>query len=186
MLAAHWANPENKLGGVELIVVVKEVLGVQELRKLTNFSGRIFVDEASSQGAEKALPGQGLFKAMGAAVMGKEGFENKKVHVHGARAKAAGWEGDMAGEGTQLGGMIVGSGGAAEYIYVEQEWGDHAVHDPESWGAALQILQKLAAVDEGVPPAAATAGSTTTTTTTTVTVVSGSTTTTTTTTVTKA
>ena len=51
---AHWAKPENQLGGVELIVVVKEVLGVQELRKLTKFSGRIFLDEPMA-----------LFKALG-------------------------------------------------------------------------------------------------------------------------
>ena len=53
-LVAHWAKPENQLGGVELIVVVKEVLGVQELRKLTKFSGRIFLDEPMA-----------LFKALG-------------------------------------------------------------------------------------------------------------------------
>ena len=49
-----------------------------------------------------------------------EGFENKRVHAHGARAKAAGWPGDREGEGTQLGGMIVGSGSTVHYAYVEQ------------------------------------------------------------------
>lgn len=124
--------------GVELAVVVKELAGVQELRALTGFGGEVYLDEAHA-----------LYKAIGAQVMGMEGFENKKVIAHGARCKAKGVVGNMEGEGTQLGGLIVGgpaagaaAGARVEFCYVEQEWGDHAVH--ECWD---QLLQACMTVD---------------------------------------
>lgn len=131
---------------VEIVVVVKKGGdAIVDLRSATGFHGRVFVDESMA-----------LYVAIGAQVMGFEGFVNPRVLRNSARAKSRGYGGDTRGEGTQLGGIIVagparaaGEDGVCDgetpnvnYVYIEKEWGDHA-----PWSEVLAACRSLLAED---------------------------------------
>ena len=134
--------------GIELVVVVKEELGIAELCEKSGFAGRVFLDAAAGAAAAAAEPSPGgLYAAIGAqyyALPMEEAMADERIQAHGKRSRENSWvEGNMEGEGRQLGGLVVGgqTAGSLSYGFVEAEWGDHAVHeDPEGLLAACRVV----------------------------------------------
>lgn len=133
------------------MVVVKEALGVGELCEKSGFGGKVFLDAVGGEAAKAGAPPAGLYAAIGAEYESRE-FEDaaadEKIQAHGARSAAKTWvEGNMEGEGRQLGGMVVGGPQAGVVFgYAEQQWGDHAVHEcPEALLAACRAATQGAA-----------------------------------------
>lgn len=146
---------DNDLGSVELVVVVKEALGVGEMCEKSGFDGKVYLDAVAGAAAVADPPGPGgLYSAIGAGYESREmgtpdtpgtAAADENIQRHGARSATKDWvEGNMEGEGRQLGGMVVGGSNGVVFGYVEQQWGDHAVHEcPEA------VVEACRAVAEG-------------------------------------
>jgi hypothetical protein len=140
---------------LELVVVVKEELGVGEMCEVSGFSGRVYLDAAAGEAASgEARPG-GLYAAIGAMYEARpieEAMGDARIQAHNARAQAKDWvDGNMEGEGRQLGGMLVGgagAGGGLVFGYTESEWGDHAVHESLEplLGACRAVMRERASL----------------------------------------
>ena len=136
-LGGHALLGTPQCPGVELIVVVKEALGVDELCEVSGFAGNVFIDAAAAAAAadvDAPSPG-GLYAAISAEYYGlpmEEAMANERIQGHGARSRKKSWvKGNMEGDSRQLGGMLIGGNpsGQIAFGYTEGEWGDHAVHE---------------------------------------------------------
>mmetsp|Transcript_44671 Transcript_44671/g.100854 ORF Transcript_44671/g.100854 Transcript_44671/m.100854 type:complete len:156 (-) Transcript_44671:263-730(-) len=122
--------PQLEVFGAKLAFLLKEDVGdeISAFQAATGAEpGAIYLDESNA-----------FFKALGGGTENSEstlGFLAKyaaggQMKQNIQRAEAAGFKGNLTGEGLVKGGLyVVGPGGRQEYAFAESEIGDHAPLD---------------------------------------------------------
>mmetsp|Transcript_29444 Transcript_29444/g.56556 ORF Transcript_29444/g.56556 Transcript_29444/m.56556 type:complete len:125 (+) Transcript_29444:444-818(+) len=101
--------------GVSLVAVGHEMLGVGEFYTGGYWKGDLFVDREKK-----------LFNLMGAKQGNLLGMLAKETLEAGAAATKRGTEGNLEGNGFQLGGVwVFAADGTCTYSYVSKSFGDH-------------------------------------------------------------
>lgn len=113
-------SPQLAELGIPLVIVVHERLGVAELR--TFFKGECLVVLDEKREFFVSVLGNRWLADV------KAGFALKDVQANAKRATAAGFPGNMKGEGRLLGGVLVVGPEDRGVVWQCQErvWGDHA------------------------------------------------------------
>ncbi|TPX36139.1 hypothetical protein SmJEL517_g01535 [Synchytrium microbalum] len=117
--------------GMKSVAVCHQKLGAEDFMKEHWKNDDVYLDD------EKAfyyLLGKGSLNTMGIIA----GMASSKARANIKRAQDAGYTGNLVGEGTILGGLIIASKDGVEYEYPEMSWGDHAPID-----AVLKALEKF-------------------------------------------
>lgn len=124
-------KPQLDANNVRLVGVGVEELGVEEFVQGKYWSGELYIDQKKS--SYKALGFRRLgYLAIAGAVM------SKALRAGLAKAKEAGIEGNIKGDGFQNGGLIIVSKeGKVLFEYKQQEPSDHI--DPQDVLKALNI-----------------------------------------------
>lgn len=108
-------RPELDSLGVRLIAVGHERLGLEEFVEGKFFDGDIYLNTDKS-----------LYKALGAKRAGVFSMAKPSMWKAVKRAKAKKFDGNMAGDGFQLGGlMVLEPSGAMVYRFTQSGFGDH-------------------------------------------------------------
>lgn len=122
---------------MRLVALGHERLGLEEFVEAGYFDGPIYID------AEKRV-----YKALGASRASVFSIAKPSMWKAAARAKKKGFTGNMAGDGFQMGGlMVLEPNGAMVYRFAQPAFGVHAPLD-EVLEAARNGAEK------GAPPAA--------------------------------